>query len=64
VDRDWQFLDGDHVDLAQGVVVHVAHVLDAHPDLASLADLPPGWAAERESEEGQWERYPWPDVPD
>jgi hypothetical protein len=64
VDGDWQFLDGGDVDVAQGVALHVAHVLDAHPEVAPLADLPPGWAAERESEEGQWERFRWPEVSD
>ena len=64
VDGDWQFLDGGDVDVAQGVALHVAHVIDAHPEVAHLADLSPGWAADRESDEGQWERFPWPEGPD
>jgi hypothetical protein len=45
------------VDVAEGVVVHLAHIVDAHPELSALADLQPGWAAERASVEGDWRRY-------
>jgi hypothetical protein len=41
--------------------VHIHHVFDDHPDVRSLADLPEGWAAERTSEDADWERYPWPE---
>jgi hypothetical protein len=57
-DGDWQFLDGGYVD-DDGVVVHIGHVFDKHQDLRVLADLPLGWAAERESGSGEWRRYPW-----
>jgi hypothetical protein len=57
VGGNWQFLDGDPVDIAEGVVVHLAHIVDAHPELSALADLQPGWAAERASVEGDWRRY-------
>jgi hypothetical protein len=59
-DGDWQFLDGQPVDEAEGVAVHLAHIVDAYPELSGLADLPVGWAAERESADDEWKRYPWP----
>jgi hypothetical protein len=59
-DGDWQFLDGDAVDDKDAVAVHIGHVFENHPDLRVLADLPQGWAAERDSPAGQWRRYPWP----
>ena len=61
-DGDWQFLDGGPVGDEDAVAVHIEHVFENHPDLRSLADLPEGWAAERESLEGEWRRYPWPEV--
>jgi hypothetical protein len=61
---DWQFLDGGHVDVPDGFVVHLHHVFDEHPEVRPLKDLPLEWAAERESPEGEWRRYPWPDEPE
>jgi hypothetical protein len=55
---DWQFLDGGPVS-EDAVVLHIHHVFDKHSDLRSLADLPEGWAAERDSVAGEWRRYPW-----
>jgi hypothetical protein len=59
-DGDWQFLDGGFVNEENAVVVHIGHVFEKHPDLRSLADLPEGRAAERDSVTGEWRRYPWP----
>jgi hypothetical protein len=56
---DWQFLDGGYVNDVDAVVVHVEHVFEEHPDLRLLADLPEGWAAERDAVAGEWRRYPW-----
>jgi hypothetical protein len=39
-------------------------VFEEHPEVRSLADLPPGWAAERTSVGTEWHRYPWPDDPE
>lgn len=60
-DETWQFLPGDELTTAEGVALHLAHIIDAHPDLTPLADLPPGWGAERQSTTGPWERLPWPE---
>jgi len=56
-DGEWQFLDGGVVDEEDGVAVHLAHVFEKYPDLRPLADLPEGWAAERDSVAGDWRRY-------
>jgi hypothetical protein len=59
-DGDWQFTDGGPYDEgADYVAVHVVHMFDAYPRLRALSDLPPGWAAERESVDGEWRRYAW-----
>jgi hypothetical protein len=52
------------VDADDSFVVHVHHVFDEHPEVRPLQDLPPEWAAERESPRDEWRRYPWPDEPE
>ncbi len=61
VGGEWAFLDGEVFDDAEGVAVHLAHIVDQHSDLRVVADLPSGWAAERESPHSDWYRYPLPD---
>jgi hypothetical protein len=56
-DGDWQFLDGGAFDEEDAVAVHFGHVFEQHPELRSLADLPEGWAAERDSIGRDWRRY-------
>lgn len=58
---DWQFLDGGVANVADGVAVHLGHIVEAQPALHALADLPRGWAAERSSEADEWQRCPLPD---
>jgi hypothetical protein len=58
---DWQFLDGGVVHVDDGFAVHLQHVLDDHPEVRALVDLPEGWAAERSSTEAEWERFRQPD---
>ena len=58
---DWGFFDGGQFNVEDGFAVHIHHVFDEHPEVRLLADLPEGWAAERTSEEGAWERFPQPD---
>jgi len=60
-DGSWQFLRGTDVDSDEGLAVHTDHVLERHPDLNELADLPRGWAAERENVDQAWHRFAWPD---
>lgn len=59
----WQFLNGsgDTDDPANGIHVHVEHVIERDPSVTELADLPPGWRAWRESEDAPWVREPYDD---
>lgn len=53
---DWQFLDGQDVTPEDAAVVHLAHVVGAHPGVVGIADLPRGWEAFREINVGSWAR--------
>jgi len=55
-DHSWAFLDGQVWDQSKALVVGMKTVIDAHPYIKELADLPPGWRAERASEEAPWIR--------
>lgn len=55
-DGEWEFLaEGD--DGADLTIVHLFHLAARQKDLAVLADLPPGWEAERMAP-GAWQRHP------
>lgn len=56
-DGDWQFLPGADPDLADGVVLHLAHIVEHCPDVHELADLGRGWGAQRSAEGAPWERF-------
>ena len=58
-DRDgwWQALDGvSPAEPGYAVVACMMCLIDLHPELAQLADLPPGWSAEREAPGTPWLR--------
>jgi hypothetical protein len=57
---DWQFLPGAGVEVENGVLLHLSHIVEAHPEVHELRDLPRGWAAERDSDGDTWRRYAWP----
>jgi hypothetical protein len=61
---DWQFLPGDPVLPADVTVVHLAHLVTLRPTLRDLADLQPGWEAERESPVHPWVRSASPAEPE
>lgn len=58
-DGSWQFI-GYEADPADLVVVCLEHAVGVDPSVAALADLPLGWAAERESPTAPWRRYELP----
>jgi hypothetical protein len=60
-DGDWQFLPGSILDMQDGVVLHLHHIVDRYPEIHELADLPRGWAAERDSVGDPWRRWPLDD---
>jgi hypothetical protein len=55
-DGEWQFLDGFDLAADDGVVVHLEHVVGAHPDVAELGDLARGWQAWRSATNTPWIR--------
>lgn len=56
----WQFLDGQEVTVETGAMVHLDHIVDAHPRVGEVGDLPMGWEAEYEAPDGAWVRRQCP----
>ncbi|MBA3267701.1 MAG: hypothetical protein H0T70_05520 [Acidimicrobiia bacterium] len=55
-DGDWLFGSVRDFDVQTSSQVPLAYVAATHPGVASVADLPPGWIAERDSPESDWLR--------
>ena len=55
-DNAWAFLDGEPIDPEDALTALMEELLTLHPDLAAIADLPPGWTAYREDALSPWER--------
>lgn len=55
-DGSWQFLDGGSTTDDDIALVHMAHVVGAHLEVAELADLPRGWQAWRSDTNAPWKR--------
>ena len=55
-DDSWAFLDGRTFDPADALVVSMSEVLDIHPELDEIADLPPGWSANRAAAGQPWSK--------
>lgn len=54
----WQALDGvSPPDPETAVIACMTCLVESHPELAELADLPPGWAAERDHPGEPWDRH-------
>jgi hypothetical protein len=56
-DHSWAFTCGTTDDPDDGLIVHMSHLIDLDPSLTTIADLPPGWLAEREQVGGEWDRW-------
>lgn len=52
---DWQFLDGQPMDVDTGVLLHVAHLIDADLTLVQTSDLVSGEQAWRSAVGAAWE---------
>ena len=59
-DGAWQFLCGTTNDPRDGVTTSLGRILERHPEIQELADLPLGWIAWRESADSGWVREPRP----
>ena len=57
-DHSWAFLCDTTTNPDDGRVIAMSEALSLDPTIASVADLPPGWHAQRESVGGLWKRSP------
>ncbi len=53
---DWQFLCGTTNRPADGKIVCLSTIVDLHPSVVELADLPVGWQAVRSTSSDSWRR--------
>jgi hypothetical protein len=63
-DGAWQFHSGDPTEIGDVMVVALDEVLEHDSTIADLADLPPGWCAERAAVDRPWTRHPNSSDPD
>ena len=61
-DHSWAFLCNTTGEESDGRVIGMGEALNLDPTLRSIADLPPGWPAERDSVDGEWRRQASPDT--
>lgn len=61
-DHSWAFLDSGSFDASNALVVSMGSVVDIDSSLLVVADLPPGWIAERGSAGENWIRRQDSDV--
>ncbi len=55
-DGAWQFHTAEPLTEDDAMLVTLGQVLEVHPDMMALADLPAGWTAERKSVGAPWLR--------
>lgn len=55
-DGSWAFLSSAEQRIVDGRLIGLAALLAIEPRLRELADLPPGWTAERDYRSGPWHR--------
>ena len=60
-DHSWAFMCGTTDDTDDGRVICMKTAFDIGATLATIADLPPGWIADRQAVGGEWVRQPNPD---
>ncbi len=54
----WQFLTGESITTSDAMLVALSTVVQFDPTVKELADLPPGWQAERDAPGTPWRRAP------
>ena len=59
-DHSWAFMDGVTWQTEEGRLVAMKTILRLDPSVAEVADLPPGWKAQRTSVGSPWKRMPAP----
>jgi hypothetical protein len=53
-DHGWQFLGWDDAKIEDASLVCLSEIVDVHPDVVALAEMPPGWHAWRRSPADPW----------
>jgi len=56
-DGGWQFLDGGEFRVEAALLVGLKTVFDHDASIATLADLPLGWQAQRAGPKEPWKRH-------
>ena len=56
-DHSWGFFCGTTDKSEDLMLVSMSEVLNVNPDLENIADLPPGWSAERSAKDKEWRIY-------
>jgi len=56
-DHSWSFQSGLAVTMEESQLVGMGEIVRRDPTLVEIADLPPGWSAERDAIGGKWRRY-------
>jgi hypothetical protein len=58
ISGNWQFLDGKPISSRDTKLVRLQRVVELHPEVTQLADLPRAWRAWREPGARSWNRAP------
>ena len=64
LDGDWQVLCGTTTDVNDALVVCLGCAYQRNPSIGSLANMPRGWTAWRDSPDDPWTREPKEPEPD
>lgn len=55
-DHGWQFIGPSGAAMKEAMVVGLSEIVAIDPTVLKVADLPPGWIAERDHPGGTWTR--------
>jgi hypothetical protein len=55
-DHGWQFFSDEGARAEEGMIVALGEIVKLDPSVMDVADLPPGWMAQRESLGAPWHR--------
>ncbi len=56
-DHSWAFLTGEAFSMDDAQLIALQEIVNLDPTVMSIADLEPGWSAERSTVGGEWRRY-------
>jgi len=56
-DHSWGFQSGKPIETKDGQLVAMKTIVELDPTVMQIADLPPGWSAERDAVAADWRKY-------